>query len=77
MRSAAEVYEVFSRLDEHHQTDVDDVAEIYVGLVRKQAGPALEALKGHRELIKLLIRSMDEGWTSAGEKACIDFLKTL
>ncbi len=71
------VYEVFSRLDEHHQTDVDDVAEIYVGLVRKQAGRVLEALKGHEDLIELLIRSMDEGWTSAGEKACIDFLKTL
>lgn len=71
------VLEVFSRLDEHHQTDVDDVAEIYTGLVRKQGGAVLEALRGKVPLIDLLIRSMDEGWTSAGEQACIEYLKSL
>ena len=40
-------------------------------------GPILRALKTRRPLIDLLIRSMDEGWTSAGEKACIDFLEGL
>jgi hypothetical protein len=71
------VHQVFSRLSEHHQTDVDDVAEIYVGLVRKQQGPVLAALGNHKALIELLIKSMDEGWTSSGERSCIDFLKTL
>ena len=71
------VFEVFSRLDEHHQTDVDDVSEIYIGLVRKQGGAVLEALQGNLPLINLLIRSMDEGWTSAGEKSCIEFLEGL
>jgi len=68
---------VFQRLDEHHQTDVDDIAECYVERVREKRGPILEALKTRGPLIDLLIRSMDEGWTNAGEKACIDFLEGL
>ncbi len=70
-------FEVFSRLDEHHQTDVDDVAELYVDAVRRQGGPLLLALRSHATLVDLLIRSMDEGWTSAGEKSCIEFLEGL
>ena len=73
----AKTYSVISRLNEFHNTDVDDVAEIYVNLVRKRGGPARQMLKKNPKLVKLLIRAMDEGWTTDGEQACIDYLKTL
>jgi hypothetical protein len=53
------------------------VAEIYVNLVKSRGGPLLTALKGNKELIGRLIKVMDEGWTSKGEKECIKFLKGL
>lgn len=71
------VLQVFVRLDEEYNSDSDDVAELYVNYVR-QAGGALEnSLKANRPLITRLIKVMQEGWTSDGEQACIDYLKSL
>lgn len=71
------VLKVFERLDDQYNSDADDVAEIYVNLIRKNAGPQLAGLKANRDLIQMLIKVMDEGWTSAGEQECIKFLKGL
>ena len=71
------VHAVFSRLDNHYDTDVDDIAELYVNLVKEKPGSVSQALAGNAQLVKLLIRVMDEGWTSDGEQACIDYLKAL
>ena len=69
--------DVFVRLDDQYNSDADDVAEIYVNLVRAKGGAVLTALKGNKPLIRRLIKVMDEGWTTSGEQKCIDFLKTL
>jgi hypothetical protein len=69
--------QVFERLDERYNSDADDVAEIYVNQVRKQGGSVLGALRADKELIARLIKVMDEGWTSGGEKDCIKFLPGL
>ena len=71
------VGDVFRELDERRNTDADDVAEIYVNLLRTKKGPALAAVAKNSELKKLLIKVLDEGWTSAGEQKCIDFLQSL
>lgn len=71
------VLEVFQRMDEHFNSDSDDVAEIYVNLLRSTGGQSLQALKNNKPLIQLLIKILDEGWTSAGEQSCINFLRGL
>ena len=71
------VTDVFRELDEHRNTDADDVAEIYVNLLQTKKGPPLAAVTGDSELKKLLIKVMTEGWTSSGEQKCIDFLNSL
>lgn len=68
---------VFARLDEQYNSDADDVAEIYVNLVRKEGGSKLAALRQNKPLIQRLIKVMDEGWTSSGENKNIQFLKHL
>jgi hypothetical protein len=73
----ARVHEVFRELDEHHNTDADDVAEIYVNILKRSGGPPLAALRRNEGLKALLIRVMDEGWTSSGESECIRFLQGL
>src|SRR5262249_47833502 len=69
--------QVFERLDEHYNSDADDVAEIYVNQVRKRGGALLMAVQSDKALIARLIKVMDEGWTSSGEKECIKFLRGL
>ncbi len=71
------VYEVFERLRIHYSSDSDDVAELYVNEVRRRKGAIEDALKKSPELVAVLIRVMDEGWTSSGEQACIDYLRGL
>lgn len=68
---------VFVRLDEQYNSDADDVAEIYVNLIRKAGGAKLAELRGNELLIRRLIKVMNEGRTSSGEQECIDFLKGL
>ena len=68
---------VFQELDARRNTDADDVAEIYVNLLRTSKGEPLAAVAKDPQLKKLLIKILDEGWTSDGEKKCVDFLKSL
>ncbi len=71
------VLQVFERLDQEYNSDSDDIAELYVNYVR-QAGGGLESdLKASKPLITRLTKVMQEGWTSDGEQACIDYLKAL
>ena len=68
------VFAIFEYLNKNHTSDADDVAVLYVGHVRKS--PALTAaVKSDKPLTDLLIRVMDEGWTSDDEKKAIAFLK--
>jgi hypothetical protein len=72
------VRDIFTRLDEHYQSDVDDIAEAYVNFVRSRPdGPVASALARDPQLVQLLIRVMDEGWTSEGEDSCIGYLRNL
>jgi len=68
------VADVFEYLDENHNSDADDVAVLYVGHVKRS--PALAAaVKSDARLTNLLVKVMDEGWTSDDEKAAIAFLR--
>ena len=70
------VLKIFEHLNKNHNSDADDVAVLYVDQVSRS--PATKAaLKAERSLVDLLIRMMDEGWTSAEEKKAIAFLRTL
>lgn len=71
------VYRVFEELDERRNTDADDVAELYVNLLRARKGAPLSAVARDEKLKKLLIRILDEGRTSSGEQQCIRFLSGL
>jgi hypothetical protein len=70
---------IFEHLEKRHNSDIDDVAVLYVNKVRTAANSnaVIAALKSDRTLVQLLIRAMDEGWTTGDEKKAIDFLKTL
>jgi hypothetical protein len=46
-RDMALVHRVFVRLDEHYQSDADDIAELYVNHVRRSRGPIEAALRGN------------------------------
>ena len=68
------VADIFEHLDKHHNSDADDVAVLYVGHLKKSAALAT-AVKSDKRLTDLLIKVMDEGWTSDDEKQAIAFLK--
>lgn len=70
-----QVYAVFERLDSGgYSTDIDDVALAYVKRIKNH--PLIAAsVRSNQALVQLLIKSMDEGWTSRAEKKCIKFLK--
>jgi len=74
---AAKVHAVFKELNENRNSDADDVAEIYVRLLMKHKGHALDVVKHNPKLRDLLAEVMKKGWTTAGEQECIDFLKNL
>jgi hypothetical protein len=75
--NTALVLGVFQRLDEQYNSDADDVAEIYVNLIRKNPGRIQPALQANPALVKVLIKVMAEGWTSSGEADCIRWLEGL
>lgn len=76
--NSARVKDVFDELALKHNADADDVAEAYVNLLKKAPmGPAASALAKNKPLRELLVKVLDKGWTSAGEKACIEFVKAL
>jgi len=71
---------IFEHLDKYHNSDVDDVALLYVNQLRSKKGDAqakqfFATMKGG--LVPLLIKVMDQGWTAADEKECITFLKSV
>ena len=70
------VLSIFEYLNENHNSDADDVAVLYVERA-KPAAATVAAIKADRPLVALLIRIMDEGWTSAEEKKAIEYLRTL
>lgn len=73
------VYNTFWRLNEYHTVDADDVAEIYVDKLRSNSATksTVHAVARDSRLKNLLIKILDEGWTSDNEYACINFLKEL
>ena len=75
--NAQRVCEVFSELDCNRNSDADDVAECYTKLLMQHGGAGLDAVRRTPQLRNLLIRVMDEGWTTSGEQKCIDFLRQL
>ncbi|WP_425093583.1 hypothetical protein [Tropicimonas sp. S265A] len=67
------VRKVFARLSQTHQSDVDDVALLYVESIRNRQD-LLVAVKNYRPLKDILIRSLATGWTSNREKAAIKLI---
>lgn len=68
------VLAIFEHLNDKHTSDADDVAVLYVERVKKS--PVLSAaVKADRPLTNLLVKVMDEGWTSDDEKKAIAFLQ--
>ncbi len=72
------VRKIFDHLNRHHNSDADDVALEYVRLIRAagDAGPLATAVRRDPPLRDLLIKVMDEGWTSDDEKKAIAFLRS-
>ncbi len=73
-RNTERVFTIFEHLDKHHNSDADDVAVLYVGHLKKSLALAA-AVKSDARLTNLLVKVMDEGWTSDDEKAAIAFLR--
>ncbi len=73
------ILKILQHLDRSHNSDVDDVAELYVNKVKRspKRDSILRAIKDNGEVKRILIRSMEEGWTSSGERSAIEFLKSL
>ena len=68
------IYNIFVRLDDVHNNDVDDVALLYIEKIKHRSN-IMRALKKHTKLKALLIKSMAEGWTTNREKAAIKMLR--
>lgn len=71
------VLKVFVQLKNKYSTDADDIALIYVKLLKKSPNPTQLAVKGHIALRNYLVSIFDSGWTSQEEKRCIVFLKNM
>ncbi|MDA1017685.1 MAG: hypothetical protein O3A00_24905 [Planctomycetota bacterium] len=70
------VRRLIERLDEHHNTDADDVVEIYVNRLRQaDARPVRAAVATNKKLIDLMVKVLDEGYTTDGEYECIGYLR--
>lgn len=66
----------FKRLDEYHTVDADDVAHYYVEILRKKPKSATTmAVLKDKATVRILVKVLDEGWTTGGEQKCIDFLQ--
>ena len=65
---------IFERLYSAHNSDVDDVAELYINKVKNNLA-VMQLIKHDYKLKNLLIKALDEGWTSSGEYAAIALLK--
>ncbi|GAA3579937.1 MULTISPECIES: hypothetical protein [Marinobacter] len=71
------VRSVFRELVDKYSTDADDVARYYIAQIRQTRGIAFRALQQDIGLRNLLIRILDDGWTTADEKRDIEFLQRL
>jgi len=70
------VYDVFYRLDNHYSSDADDVAAIYIELVKKKRGSAEErALKRSEKLVTLLVDVLNEGYTIGRQPSLTRYLQ--
>jgi hypothetical protein len=65
---------IFRRLSSAHWSDVDDVAVLYVHKIKHNAS-VLNAVRSDDPLRQLLIKSLDEGYTSGREYEAIEILK--
>jgi BMFP domain-containing protein YqiC len=72
-----EVYVVFIELANNYSGDSDDVARHYVKLARQRGGALVHALRLHAPLRNLLVRILDEGWTTDGEYGAMAYLRQL
>lgn len=72
-----EVYKVFMELDSNYNSDADDIAVLYVDMVKQQRGSIELGLRIHKPLNNLLIRILEDGWTSSKESQSIRFLRSL
>ena len=72
-----QLLKVFLRLDDHYNSDVDDIAELYVKHLKAAGGSLGKAVAGNKQLVALLIKVMEEGFTTDGEEECIRYLKSL
>jgi hypothetical protein len=77
-RNVPRVKAVFERLWKNHRSDVDDVAKHYIqGLQASQKGrEILDLVRSDLALKKLLIQSLEKGWTTGKERDAINVLKT-
>lgn len=74
------VHAVFSWLDRKHNVDADDVALAYVNRIKTRS-TTTQAMAGARgssnDLRALLIRILEEGWTTSDERKAIAWLRTV
>lgn len=71
------VYAVFVQLNDKYSTDADDVARIYVDNIRNRSNQLVKnAFSAHIALRKYLINILEDGWTSAEERQCIQYLQS-
>lgn len=69
---------ILERLHKRHNSDVDDVVEIYARTMRTTHPTVLAAIaRSSKKPIQLMIKAMEEGVTFPGERKEIDYLKTL
>ncbi len=72
------VHDVFKRLDDYHTVDADDVALEYVNLLKPEPSSlTAKSLARSSKTKAILIRVMDEGWTSSEEHDAIAFIRGL
>jgi len=67
---------VFQSINDDYSTDADDVALEYVNIARNNPS-VLQLLVANSSLRELLIRLLDEGWTTSEEQRAMDFLRRL
>lgn len=71
------VLNVFKQLNDKYSTDADDVALLYVQLIRSNSGVVRVAVRQNIDLRNYLIMLLDQGWTSKEEHDCISYLKRM
>ncbi|NOQ63087.1 MAG: hypothetical protein GQ582_01080 [Methyloprofundus sp.] len=70
------VYAIFIQLNDKYSTDADDIALIYVNLIKSNASAHVkDAFGAHHALREYLVMILDDGWTSAEELSCIQYLR--